>query len=169
MSSRAACTVVFALAGVWSLSPAWAQQAEVKRVQMRAIASVNGKDLYKEYCQSCHGEDLTGHGPASAGLRVPPPDLTTIALRNGGAFNAGAVEDRINGWKQIPRTMGDVQKMQHTAETGDAPTNIPVMPSFGPIFASLYGQEVRDRQVRMSNLIRYIKSQQVTASGERMK
>lgn len=169
MSIEAARAAFLALGCLWSLSPAWAQQAQVKKIQMRAIGSVDGKAVYKEYCQHCHGEDLKGTGSAAAGLRVPPPDLTTIALRADGKFDAAAVEDRINGWKQIPRTMGDVEKRQHTIDTGENPDTIPVMPSFGPIFARLYPQEARDRQIRMSNLIRYIKSQQVTASGERMK
>jgi hypothetical protein len=41
------------------------------------------------------------------------------------------------------------------------------MPLFGPIFANLYSQEVRDRQVRMANLIRYVKSlQEKSSPGE---
>jgi hypothetical protein len=133
---------------------------------MRAIASVDGKTLYKEYCLHCHGEDLKGHGPSAAGLRTPPADLTTLALRHDGKFNGGAVEDSINRWKQIPRTMGDAARQQHTVDTGDNPENVPVMPSFGPIFAALYPQEARDRQIRMTNLVRYVKSQQASASGE---
>jgi hypothetical protein len=161
----AALTSLFFFA--WSL--VWAQQATVKTFEIHAVSSVDGKILYKEYCQHCHGEDLRGHGPGANGLRIPPPDLTTLALRNGGKFNSGAVEDRINGWKQIPRTMGDAARRQHTFETGENPENMPVMPSFGPFFAQFYGQEVRDRQIRMTNLIRYVKSQQVSASGEPMK
>ena len=42
--------------------------------------------------------------------------------------------------------------------TGKNAENVPVMPLFGPLFAKLYPQEVRDRQVRMANLIGYVKS-----------
>jgi mono/diheme cytochrome c family protein len=159
-------TAVLALVCVSLQLPAWAQTAQVKAVQMRAIASVDGKAVYREYCMRCHGEDTRGHGPDSVGLRTAPADLTTLAVRNGGQFNAGAVEVRINGWKQIPRTMGDAAAMAHTVDTGEDPNNLPVMPSFGPLFAALYPQEVRDRQIRMANLIRYLKSQQVTAPAE---
>lgn len=169
MPNRAALTAALTSLLLFAWTPVWAQQATVKQVQMRAIASVDGKTLYKEYCLHCHGEDLKGYGPFAAGLRLPPPDLTTLALRNDGKFNAGAVEDRINGWKQIPRTLGDMAQRQNTVDTGEKPENVPVMPSFGPLFARLYPQEARDRQIRMANLIRYVKSQQVSASGEPMK
>jgi outer membrane cobalamin receptor len=88
------------------------------------------------------------------------------SYRHDGKFNGGAVEDSINRWKQIPRTMGDAARQQHTVDTGDNPENVPVMPSFGPVFAALYPQEARDRQIRMTNLVRYVKSQQASASGE---
>ena len=166
MQQRAARSTVLTLAFLSFVSPAWAQKAEVKTLQIRAIASVDGRTLFGEYCAPCHGVDGKGHGPLAAGLRVPPPDLTTIAARNDGQFNAGAVEDRINGWKQIPRTMGDAAARAHTRDTGENPENMPVMPSFGPIFANLYRQEVRDRQIRITNLVRYVKSLQVTAPAE---
>lgn len=166
MQARSALAVAVALALLIAPSSAWTQTAKVEKLQIRYVASVDGRILYGEYCAPCHGADGKGHGPLAAGLRVPPPDLTTIAIRSGGKFNTGAVEDRINGWKQIPRTMGDAAARAHTRDTGENPENMPVMPSFGPIFASLYRQEVRDRQIRMTNLVRYVKSLQVTASAE---
>ena len=45
--------------------------------------------------------------------------------------------------------------------TGKDAENVPVMPLFGPLFAKLYPQEVRDRQIRMANLVRRVKSLQV--------
>jgi hypothetical protein len=44
--------------------------------------------------------------------------------------------------------------------TGKDAEDVPVMPLFGPLFAKLYPQEVRDRQIRIANLIRYVKSLQ---------
>ena len=141
-------------------SRGWPQDT-VKKVPMRAIASVGGKDVYKAYCAHCHGDDLKGHGPAAAGLAVPPTDLTTIALRNNGTFSPGAVEASINGWERVPRTLREVverQQAKDARQDGEQPN---AMPAFGPLLARLYPQEVRDRQVRLSNLVSYIKSQQV--------
>lgn len=141
-------------------APAWSQQVPVTKIPMRAVASVNGKDLYKAYCEHCHGADGKGQGPMAPGLRVPPADLTTFAARNGGKFEYAAVEDKINGWKQVPRTMRETAERVNAMRTGENAQDLPVMPAFGPIFAKLYSQEVRDRQVRMSNIIRYVKSLQ---------
>jgi hypothetical protein len=141
-------------------SIAWSQ-ATVKRMEMRAIASVNGKDVYQAYCAYCHGDDLRGHGPGSVGMRIPPGDLTTIALRNDGKFVAANVEENINRWKRVPKTMTDFIATQRAMSTGQDNEYSQPMPVFGPIFAKLYPQEVRDRVIRLANVVGYIKSKQV--------
>jgi len=135
-----------------------APQAVVKKMPLRAISSAASDQVYKASCENCHGEDLKGHGPDAAGLRVPPPDLTTIALRNGGTFAVGAVRAQILRSNEVPRTMRDFA----TKEVGERGVT-PAMPAFGPIFAKLYPQETRDREVRISNLIAYIKKHQVAS------
>jgi hypothetical protein len=115
----------------------------------------------------CHGDDGKGHGPEAAVLRVPPGDLTTIAARNGGKFESGAVEDKINGWNLVPRSMQETTERVNAMNTGKDAEKVPVMPLFGPLFAKLYPQEVRDRQIRIANLVRYVKSLQGNpTSGE---
>jgi len=168
MSSRVACVAGSVLVLLAMALPAWSQeQAAVKKLQFRQVASVNGKDLFKAYCEACHGADGKGHGPEAAVLRVPPADLTTIAARTGGKFVQAAVEDKINGWKLVPRTMKEMSARTEAMNTGKDAENVPVMPLFGPIFAKLYSQEVRDRQIRMANLIRHVKSlQESPAPGE---
>ena len=147
-----------------AFSPAAWAQATVKAAPMRPIASVNGKDVYKAYCAGCHGDDLKGNGPLSAGMKVRPSDLTTIAVRHDGQFVTANIENYINGWNRVPRSMADVADRQRAIETGENTEVIPTMPAFGPIFARLYPQEVRDRQIRMANLLSYLKSQQVKSA-----
>src|SRR5215831_16276295 len=57
-----------------------AQRSERLRRQM------DGEEIYRAYCSTCHGVDGRGQGPTAAALSTPPADLTLIALRNGGAF-----------------------------------------------------------------------------------
>jgi mono/diheme cytochrome c family protein len=56
-----------------------------------APVELSGKEMFKAYCASCHGEDAKGHGPAALALKSPPPDLTLLAKRNNGKFPADHV------------------------------------------------------------------------------
>jgi mono/diheme cytochrome c family protein len=58
---------------------------------------IDGRTAYLENCASCHGVDGKGDGPAARGLAVAPPDLTTIAARNGGVFPTDQVMSTIDG------------------------------------------------------------------------
>ncbi|MEJ8560087.1 c-type cytochrome [Yoonia sp. GPGPB17] len=58
---------------------------------------IDGRTAYMENCASCHGADGTGGGAAARNLAVAPPDLTTIAARNGGAFPTNQVMSTIDG------------------------------------------------------------------------
>jgi len=62
---------------------------------------VDGAQLYKTYCASCHGVDGKGDGPAAEVLRRKPPNLTTIAQRNGGKFPDFRVGRIIDGFEVI--------------------------------------------------------------------
>jgi mono/diheme cytochrome c family protein len=103
------------------------------------IVSINGSNLYKTYCASCHGEDAKGHGQMAVWLKVPPSDLTRIAARDGGDFPLARVERIISGEETLPRGHGTR-----------------AMPIWGPIFS----QVTRDQdlgRVRIDNLARYLR------------
>ena len=57
----------------------------------------NGSALFRSYCASCHGAEGKGDGPLSANLRVAPADLTRVAKRNHGKFDAEKVRRAIDG------------------------------------------------------------------------
>ena len=42
------------------------------------IRSVEGPDLFRAYCASCHGVTATGKGPAASELKAKVPDLTLL-------------------------------------------------------------------------------------------
>lgn len=61
------------------------------------VTSESGAALFRSYCTSCHGMEAKGDGPLAANLRVAPADLTRIAKRNRGKFDAEKVRRAIDG------------------------------------------------------------------------
>jgi len=61
------------------------------------ISSESGSTLYRSYCASCHGTSAKGDGPLAANLRTAPSDLTRLAKRNHGKFDAEKVRRAIDG------------------------------------------------------------------------
>lgn len=115
------------------------------------IRSIEGKDLYSAYCASCHGMDGKGSGPASAAMKVSPPDLTRIAQRASvgrGKFPAERVEKLLSGIG--PVTTGKMPQSHGSSE----------MPVWGPVFHRVE----RDQDlgpVRLRNVVKYLESIQV--------
>jgi mono/diheme cytochrome c family protein len=62
-----------------------------------AVTVESGSALFRSYCASCHGAEAKGDGPLAANLRVAPADLTRIAKRNHGKFDAEKVHRAIDG------------------------------------------------------------------------
>lgn len=111
------------------------------------IDSIQGPDLYKAYCASCHGIDAKGNGPLAKVLTVRPSDLTRIAARNGGTFPLMRIERIIAGEKLVP--------VGHGASD---------MPVWGPIFSRVEKDQDSGR-VRVDNLARYLRDMQAKKFG----
>lgn len=60
-----------------------------------------GPSLFAEHCAICHGETARGDGPLADLLKVAPPDLTTLAARNGGSFPEERVYRTIDGRAEL--------------------------------------------------------------------
>jgi mono/diheme cytochrome c family protein len=103
---------------------------------------VSGARLYNQYCAVCHGIDLRGHGPLATELKIPPPDLTTLAQRHGGKFPDSYIEEVLRSGVKNPAH-------------GDSD-----MPIWGPLFASIRGTDPALVNIRISNFTAYIKSMQ---------
>ncbi|MFW5642130.1 MAG: c-type cytochrome [Roseicyclus sp.] len=54
-----------------------------------------GAVLYGDFCAVCHGVDATGDGPMAEVLRIPPPDLTALAVD--GEFPVARVARQVDG------------------------------------------------------------------------
>ena len=66
-----------------------------------ALSGYDGQDQFRTYCASCHGERAKGDGTVGAIFKKKPPDLTQLAIRNGGTFDAEMVYRSIDGRKPV--------------------------------------------------------------------
>ena len=82
---------VVACNGMGSGDPVAVREAE-ERSQVEA-----GAQLFRAFCRSCHGIGARGDGPVASSLNVRPPDLTRIASRRGGDFDAAEIAGYIDG------------------------------------------------------------------------
>src|SRR5579872_6368483 len=116
-----------------------AQQSPPKSYQAPANPGprMSGQEIFRWYCSACHGKTGKGNGPAASGLKVPPPDLTTLAKRNKGKFPADyVIETLVKGAKSA----------HGTAE----------MPVWGPLFSEL---NAKGRvTVEINDVVHYLES-----------
>jgi mono/diheme cytochrome c family protein len=61
------------------------------------LQSRSALDLYQQLCASCHGVEGRGDGPVAPLIKIPVPDLTRLAARNGDEFPAEEVRRVIDG------------------------------------------------------------------------
>lgn len=100
------------------------------------------RETFANSCASCHGKDGRGDGPAAAALKVPPPDLTTLTLRNNGNFPYARVSSTIAG----DTTQADVVARE--------------MPCFGLVFRDAPAENAATARARVAALTEYIRSMQ---------
>jgi mono/diheme cytochrome c family protein len=140
------CTRIVLLLVVFWLSLfvlARAQQKEIKHVSVEPTSPASGAEMYKAYCAVCHGMDGKGVGPAAEALRVPPPNLTTLAQNNAGKYPSDRVSRAIQGDLNLP-ARGSKE-----------------MPVWGYVFWRMSQGHQSEVQLRVSNLNKYIERLQV--------
>ena len=115
------------------------KSAEAEQSLPSLIRSVEGPQLFRAYCASCHGPDAKGKGPAAPALKVPPPDLTLLAKRNRSNFPEVRVRKAITGEEAL-------------AAHGSRE-----MPIWGPILHQIEA-DVDRGNVRLDNLVKYLRS-----------
>jgi len=110
------------------------------------IHSVEGADLFRSYCASCHGLNARGAGPVATALKAAVPDLTVLARNNKRQFPSARVRKIIEGDDRI-------------AVHGSRE-----MPVWGPIFHQVEA-DMDGGNVRLSNLVEYLQSLQISDTG----
>jgi len=140
-NSLIAIVAGFLLAVSCATSASQTGTSEPSQPKLKLIPSVEGADLFRAHCAACHGADARGNGPAAAGLKTKPADLTMIAARNGGKFPDRRIAQVISGEGKI---------ISHGSRE---------MPIWGPVFHEIE----RDQdwgEVRLHNLVEYLKTLQ---------
>jgi mono/diheme cytochrome c family protein len=135
-------TLSLALLAVSVASLALGQNTAIKQVPVRATHTMEGSELYTEYCAVCHGKDGKGGGPAAAALKTQPTDLTQLARKNSGKFDALRIQGAITG--------SDVVAAHGSRD----------MPTWGTVFASMSTDEGM-RKIRINALLGHIEKMQV--------
>ncbi|HXO43960.1 MAG TPA: c-type cytochrome [Candidatus Cybelea sp.] len=120
-------------------SPQVAPEGPVDESRPALIHSLNGAELYRAYCASCHGKTGRGDGPVAPELKAPAPDLTSITRTHGGEFP----EVRIRGV-----IVGDGMIASHGGRE---------MPVWGPIFHQTENGVDRGN-ARVEHLLKYLES-----------
>jgi mono/diheme cytochrome c family protein len=89
------------IAMIVAVPAASAQEIQAAPMTLQQAALADGQALYAELCAVCHGADAKGGGPAAPALAAPAPDLTQLAMANGGEFPAAKVQKTIAGETRV--------------------------------------------------------------------
>jgi len=124
-------------------TPSGGAAPKVDSVYNVPLASVDGQANLEENCAACHGRSGKGDGPAASAMKSLVPDLTGIAYRRNGRFDALEIEYII----RFP---------------GRGPTRLGT-PAHGiegmPIWSEVFSDEAADKaRLRIQNLVRYLRS-----------
>lgn len=111
---------------------------EVKHVPAPQTPASSGKEMYKSYCASCHGEIGKGNGPAAPALKTAPSDLTLLSKNNSGKFPADRVISILRGQATV---------------TAHGNRDMPV---WGPVFWHMSQGHEGEVQQRVANLTHYL-------------
>jgi len=96
---------------------------------------------YLRYCSSCHGPNGNGDGTVAPQLTPKPTDLTQLAKKSGGEFDAVAVYDAISG-SRVPAAHGTSAMPVWGEEMRERPGN----------------EDLRANKLRIARIINYLRS-----------
>ena len=133
--------LVTAVAALLAASLSFADQSQSKVViPVNRTSPINGKQMYTNYCAACHGVDGKGNGPAASSLKARPTDLTELQKDNHGKFPDTHIVAILQFGASVP---------SHGSAT---------MPVWRPILANMNQSNSQEKQLRISNLSRYLES-----------
>ena len=80
--------VVVCLFAIAIFSRAEEEKKKIKHAPAPVTSPASGREMFVNYCASCHGRDGKGDGPAAAALNKSPAGLTALAKNYGGKYPA---------------------------------------------------------------------------------
>jgi mono/diheme cytochrome c family protein len=119
-----------------------AQEKVIKKTAVQQSDASSGKAMFTSYCAACHGPEGKGNGPAASELKTPPADLTQLAKKNDGKFPADHVRSVLDFGAKAPA---------HGSND---------MPVWGTLFHALDQNDPVKTNLRIQNLVEYIKALQ---------
>lgn len=129
------------VAMVFAIGMGYADQSRSKiTIPVNKTSPTSGHEMYANYCAPCHGVDGRGHGPAAVALKTPPTDLTVLSRNNHGKFPDTHIVSVMQFGSNVPA---------HGAAD---------MPVWGPILGHMSANSIQEKQLRISNLSRYLES-----------
>jgi mono/diheme cytochrome c family protein len=131
---------ITALAGILGASLTLADQTSRIVIPASRTAANNGRQMYTSYCAPCHGADGRGSGPAASAMRPQPTDLTLLMRKNHGKYPDTHVVSILQFGTEVS---------SHGSAT---------MPVWGPILGNMNRSNLQDKQLRISNLARYLET-----------
>jgi mono/diheme cytochrome c family protein len=132
--------LAIATAALLAVSVGFADQNQKVVIQVNKTAANDGKQMYTNYCAPCHGIDGKGGGPAASALKTQPTDLTALMRNNKGKFPETHV---------VAILQFGMEEPAHGSAT---------MPVWGPILGTMDPSNPQSKQLRISNLTRYLES-----------
>jgi mono/diheme cytochrome c family protein len=136
--------ILTTLAAAFLVAMAAADQTKGKVIiPVDKTAPTSGKQMFSSYCAPCHGVDGKGNGPAAPALKAPASDLTVLSRNNRGKFPDTHVVSILQFGMEMP-SHGSAQ-----------------MPVWGPILGKMNQANAQEKQLRISNLSRYLETLQV--------
>jgi mono/diheme cytochrome c family protein len=135
--------LLVAAAAMIALTLGYADQSNKVTISVGKTDPTNGKQMYTSYCAPCHGVDGRGNGPVARSLKEQPTDLTGLAKANHGKYPESHVVS-------VVRFGTDVQA-HGSAE----------MPVWGPILGTMSKVNPQEKELRTTNLSRYLETLQV--------
>ncbi|MFZ0746991.1 MAG: c-type cytochrome [Terracidiphilus sp.] len=136
--------LLITLAGAVAIGMGYADQSRTKLIiPVNKTSPTNGKQMFTSYCAPCHGVDGRGDGPAATALKVPPTDLTGLCKKNHGRFPDTHIVAVLQFGSAVPA--------HGSAE----------MPVWGTILGKMNQTNSEEKQLRISNLSRYLQNIQV--------
>jgi mono/diheme cytochrome c family protein len=131
---------VVVTAALLAVSLSFADQSQKIVIPVNKTAANDGKQMYTNYCAPCHGTDGKGRGPAASALKTQPTDLTVLRKHHNGKFPDTHVVAILQFGTEEPAH-------------GSA-----AMPVWGPILGNMSRTNTQDKELRITNLTRYLES-----------